>query len=106
MISLRNINQYKFTVSSPDILDRSNQSSEYVKVLVTKVEDNTGAEIYVNLMKSEIFNKIFNIDKNFRPSPSTDMKEYNYYLDNKDQQMPMWLLSKNSLNMLFDLAKG
>lgn len=106
MIVLYNIKQYKVTVSSPDIFDLSNQSLEYFKVLLTRVELDTGAEIYVNLMKSEIFNKIFNIDKNFRPSPSTDMKEYNYYLDNKDQQMPMWLLSRNSLNMLFDLAKG
>lgn len=102
MYGSHKIGNYNIFVSNPDILGYTyKDKNNYYNVLVHRVEANTNAEIYVNLLKSDLFKDIFNVDKNYRPTSSTDMVEYNFYLDNKDQQMPLWKLSEVSLAALF-----
>lgn len=82
---------------------------DYFMVLVNKIQpigfgkNKINIRHYVNLLKSEDFKFIFNVDKDYRPIQNAcDMVQYNYYLDNKDMQMPLWKLSKKNVASLLD----
>lgn len=63
---------------------------EYYFVLLTKKEH--GLNIYINLLKSQ-FADMFKLDRRLQPTEATDMVEYNWYLNCKDQTQPLWKLS-------------
>lgn len=86
--------------------------SSYFLVYVTRTEkhgsdkDAFNISYYVNLIKSDLFKFIFNVDKNYRPIEGVcDMVQYNHYIDNKEQGMPLWKLSKASVLALLDKCK-
>jgi len=104
MLSLghNNVGKYNLWVTSSNIDDKDISISDknYFLVLVTK-NGNVSEKMYVNLMKSEHFNFLFNVDKNYRPvEGKCDMVQYNYYLQSKDMQQPLYLLSKENVELL------
>jgi len=68
----------------------SNVDKEYYFVFLTRQEH--GLAIYVNLIKSQ-FADMFKLDRRLQPTEGTDMVEYNWYFNCKDQTQPLWKLS-------------
>lgn len=89
---------------NPDVINL-----DYFMVLIHKTEtigfgkNKVNIINYVNLLKSDDFRFIFNVDKDYRPiKDSCDMVQYNHYMDHKDMQMPLWKISKKNVLSLLD----
>lgn len=98
---------FDFKADDPEVINLN-----YFLVLVTRTEkvksenETFNVKYYVNLIKSDHFKFLFNIDKNYRPiDGSCDMVQYNYYLDNKEMSMPLWKLSKQNISALLDKCR-
>lgn len=110
--------KYKVWVTTPvftlDPLDPKAFDLPYFEVSVSKLEttymkdhtlDNPKyfvIEYYVNLIEDDKFNFLFHLNDKKQATKSTDMIAYHSYLERRNQQMPLWKLSKESVVQLFN----
>ena len=100
------IGNYSIWIKEDDI--SSGLNSSYFLVLVTQSQNlkTLQVEYYVNLMKTKEFSSIFNVDKDYRPTKLSDMTQYNYYMDHREIQMPLYKLSKDSVISLLQICSN
>jgi len=86
---------------NPPLIDSKCLELPYYEVLLSEIKD---VFYYVDLRKDERFNVIFKLDKGLRPTPGTNMMEYNSMMDRKDQAQPMFMISRQNLESLIDIV--
>lgn len=99
------INNYKLWITTPVYTidmnhDYASNLSYYEACLYKKYYNNSFT--YVNLLKDDNFKYLLKMDKFNKPTKETDKIEYQSFLDRKDQQMPLWKLSKGNVELLIN----
>lgn len=82
------------TSISEEVLDPNSVNKDYYLVLLLRQQN--GYDFYVSLKE------YLKLDQRNYPSSETDLKEYKWYIDNKDTSFHLWKLNKNNVEKLID----